>query len=218
MQHSIFGARLAAPLALLVFVTGTASAQTRSATPQATQSSQQRAQSAPAEAPSDKGTVNPTRQLEAEIEEYPAPNEGPSGTATDAAEVVIPEVIEQPGQATKPPAKPATPMKTSSAPAGSRIDARDVQRVFGQDVSVLELAALDAKQATRLQQRLRELGHYLGKIDGIVGPQTRAALQALIADQFAMSQRLLRYGQMTTDLAAQVGLPEPSRAEPGRPQ
>lgn len=199
MRHLIFGARLAAPLALLVLVAGTARAQSARATPEGPRT-QQRAQS-PADAPGKEGAANPTRELEAEIEEYPGAND----TATDSAEAVIPEAI-----APAPLVRPA-PKVRAVAPAGSSIDAREVQRVFGQDTSVLDLTTLDAKQVTRLQQRLREMGHYLDKLDGIVGPKTTAALQAMIADQYALSQRLLRQGQMTTELAGQVGLAEPNQ-------
>jgi hypothetical protein len=148
-------------------------------------------------------TVNGTRELESEIEQYPGPDDG----VMEESDTRIPEEIQP------KPRKPivAAPAADPSSPLarGSSIDPKEVQRVFGQDTMVLDLDTLNSAQVTRLQTRLRELGHYLGVIDGIVGPKTRAALSAVIADQFALSQRLLQQNQMTTELASQVGVEAP---------
>lgn len=166
--------------------------------------------------------VNGTRELESEIEQYPGPSDG----LTEESDTRIPEEIQpKPGK----PSVGATPSSTTGPSSlraqSTSIDPKEVQRVFGQDALVLELDTLNSAQVTRLQTRLRELGHYLGLIDGIIGPKTRAALSAVVAEQFALSQRLLQQNQLTTDLAAQVGLgaaPLPPRpvepaATPPRP-
>lgn len=193
MQRSMIRVGWLTPMAWVALAAGVASAQ------QVTQKSD---------------SVSETRSLEAEIEEYP----GPTEQAVDESDTRIPEQIQP---APKKPktrplpvkapaaASPASPAFSAGAAAGQAstgIDAREVQRVFGQDTDVIDLTTLDAAQVTRLQTRLHELGHYLGVVDGIAGPQTRAALQAVIADQFALSKRLLQQGRMTTELAGQVGI------------
>jgi peptidoglycan hydrolase-like protein with peptidoglycan-binding domain len=163
--------------------------------------------------------VNETRQLEAEIEEYPGPTDG----VTTESDTRIPEEIHPPPKkTTKARAKASSPgtaatAGTAQGRAVMSIDAREVQRVFGQDSSVLSLATLDAASVTRLQTRLRDLGHYLGEIDGVMGPKTRAALDAVIADQFRLSKRLLQQNQLTTDFANQLGLDGANSGVPTKP-
>lgn len=163
-------------------------------------------------APAEKKTsepVNGTRELEAEIEQYPGPNDGvPVESDTRIPELVQPQP-EKPSVNTLP--STAADLQSPRGPSAS-IDPKEIQRVFGQDALVLDLNTLNSAQVTRLQTRLRELGHYLGVIDGIMGPKTRAALSAVIADQFALSQRLLQQNQLTTELASQVGLQSSPRA------
>jgi hypothetical protein len=84
---------------------------------------------------------------------------------------------------------------------------------MGRDVAVVALASLDQGRVTQLQMRLRELGHDPGPIDGVAGPQTRAALQAYGRAQFALKERLIRQGQLTTDMAQQLGV-DASRSAP----
>jgi Putative peptidoglycan binding domain len=136
--------------------------------------------------------VNPTRRLESEIEEFPAPPD----TATDDDATAIPEMVEP---------RPLPPSELSRAGA-PEIDPSEVQRVLGSDTAMMALDSLDVTQVTLMQQRLRERGLYLGPIDGIAGPQTRTALRALAREQFELGQRLLRQGQMTDDLAELVGI------------
>jgi hypothetical protein len=157
---------------------------------------------------------NQTRRLESEIEEFPAPLNQAETTA-DAPETRIPEQIEPP----KAPQAPGTASVRSSAQLGAPggltdIDAGEVQRVFGRDTPIVRLDALDPRQVTYLQLRLSEMGHYRGKVDGIAGPQTTAALRSVIAKQFSYSQRLLRQGQLTDDLALQLGLSSPNLSVP----
>lgn len=163
---------------------------------------------APATAPSGMNESNQTRELESEIEQYPSPSDGIRGGA--AADTRIPEQLQpkpkKPSQAARPhAAAPASPSRqVASSP--SSIDPSEVQRVFGSDAEVIALASLDAATLTRLQVRLHELGHYKGAIDGAMGPQTRAALEAHTRAQFALKQRLLREGQLTSDVAEQLGV------------
>lgn len=174
-------------------------------------------------APEEKKTtdpVNETRELEGEIEQYPGPDDG----VTEGSDTRIPEAIQPQPKKPSVTAKPALPTDGSSSRAQSAsIDPREIQRVFGRDAFLVDLETLNSAQVTRLQTRLRELGHYLGVIDGIIGPKTRAALSAVIADQFALSQRLLQQDQLTTELATQVGLegaalaPRATPPTPSRP-
>jgi putative peptidoglycan binding protein len=155
-----------------------------------------------------------TRRLESEIEEFPAPLDK-AGTTADAPETRIPEQIEPP-QAS-PPAGTARVRNPAplGEPRGLRdVDPGEVQRVFGRDTPIVRLDGLDPRQVTHLQRRLSEMGHYRGKVDGIAGPQTAAALRAVIADQFAWSRRLLGQGQVTDDLALQLGLSAPNLRVP----
>lgn len=169
--------------------------------------------------PAEKGSgpVNETRELESEIEQYPGPNDG---VVTEELDTRIPEQIQRTPKNPSLGPTPA-PMTEPGSPRAqvAGIDPKEIQRVFGQDALVLDLDTLTSAQVTRLQTRLRELGHYLGVIDGIIGPKTRAALSAVIADQFALSQRLLQQNQLTTELATQVGLgaATPSPAKPVEP-
>lgn len=183
---------LAAPLLL---VAGPAFAQQGAPPP-----AEPRAQSQPSQ----------TRELEGEIEQYPdrsgeARGQGPSDTR-------IPEQLQAPNQS--PAVSRASSSRASSSRSASAaragatgsIDPAEVQRVFGTDARVIPLGSLDAASITRLQVRLQQLGHYQGSVDGVLGPATRAAIDAYARAQFALRQRLLKQDQLTSDLAEQLGV------------
>jgi len=198
---------LAAPLALLI---GAVPAWAQQAAP------------APESDPTGVEQANQTRELESEIEEYPTPTDGMRSSADPATR--IPEAVEP------APPKPAAPKQagardsaSSSRTAGtqggaaSTIDPSEVQRVFGSDTRLIAIDSLDAATVTRMQARLQELGHYVGPVDGIAGPQTRAALVAYARAQLALKQRLLSQNQLTTDLAEQLGVEPSTRQSLPRP-
>lgn len=147
-----------------------------------------------------------TRELEGAIEQYPdslsAPSPGRATPAAPGSETTIPEAIER----ASGPSEPSSAGKPAAGWPGSSIDPGEVQRVLGSDVEIIALGSLDPARVTRLQLRLRELGHYTGEVDGVVGPRTRAALAAHARAQFAMKQRLLARDQLTTDSAEQLGV------------
>lgn len=95
---------------------------------------------------------------------------------------------------------------SASSPSRAGIDPAQVQKVFGMDVALIDLKTLDKEQVTTLQQALQQRGHYLGTVDGIVGPKTRSALTAMLAEQFSLNQRLVNHGQITQQLAESMGI------------
>lgn len=141
--------------------------------------------------------VNPVRELEAEIEDYPTP----SDSIADEEKTRIPEAIDTRARSGQP--APAAP---GSRRAPAPIERSEVERVMGRDARLLDLGTLDVAQVTLLQQRLRERGHYLGRIDGVAGPQTRAAVLSAARERFQLARRLLQQGQVTSDLAAMIGI------------
>jgi hypothetical protein len=94
----------------------------------------------------------------------------------------------------------------------SAIDPAQVQKVFGMDVALIDLKTLNKDQVKQLQQRLQERGFYRGKVDGAMGPQTRNALTGLLAQQYALNQRLANQGQITEQFASSIGMDTRGRA------
>jgi putative peptidoglycan binding protein len=86
------------------------------------------------------------------------------------------------------------------------IDPAEVQQVFGQQASLIDIKSLSTDEAKNLQQRLKDLGYYKGAVDGQAGPQTKAALNSLVRSQFVLTQRLVEQGQIPSQLATTVGL------------
>lgn len=200
MQHVTIRMALAAPLALLIAAPAFAQ---QEAAPPATSD------------PTGVEQANETRELESEIEDYPGPNDGVRNPADPATR--IPEAVEPtaPKPATsKPSTSSSRTSSTSGSTSGERaaIDPSEVQRVFGSDTRLIAIDSLDAATVTRMQARLQELGHYHGPVDGIAGPQTRAAIGAYSRAQQALKQRLIQQNQLTTDLAEQLGV-EPSTSQ-----
>jgi len=100
----------------------------------------------------------------------------------------------------------------SGNPDQASIDPAQVQKVFGMDVALIDLKALNRDQIKQLQQRLQERGLYRGKIDGAMGPQTRNALSGLMAQQYSLNQRLMNQGQITEQFASSIGVDTHGRA------
>ncbi|HKO93116.1 MAG TPA: peptidoglycan-binding domain-containing protein [Polyangiaceae bacterium] len=118
--------------------------------------------------------------------------------------------------APEPTAEVPSHSTTAMDPHGSMglqqpINSADVQKVFGMDTTLVELKSLNREQIKHLQQTLLERGHYRGPVDGLIGPKTRSGLTAMLAEQFAMNQRLINQGQITGQMASTLGLDSGSR-------
>jgi peptidoglycan hydrolase-like protein with peptidoglycan-binding domain len=103
-------------------------------------------------------------------------------------------------------------MNANGSLAPDAIDPAQVQKVFGMDVALIDLKTLNKEQVKLLQQRLQERGFYRGKVDGAMGPQTRNALTGLMAQQYALNQRLANQGQITEQFASSIGIDMHGRA------
>jgi hypothetical protein len=134
----------------------------------------------------------------------------PQGTAPATAPGVQGNT-DQPGSAVLSPSTPpdmteadVTRMNRMGNP--DAIDPAQVQKVFGMDVALIDLKTLNKDQVKQLQQKLHERGFYRGKVDGAMGPQTRNALTGLMAQQYALNQRLVNQGQITEQFATSIGV------------
>ena len=73
----------------------------------------------------------------------------------------------------------------------------------------IALGDLSEEQARAVQERLSELGHYRGEIDGVVGPQTRAALQSFFQQQLRLAER-----GIVSDVGVELFGLDPSEIQP----
>lgn len=147
-----------------------------------------------------------------------------------AAQTRTPEAVQQTEAQNPDRAEQQKQMGT----AARAIDPSEVQKVFGKQASVVDIKSLDSQEIQSLQQRLKTLGFYKGDVDGIAGPQTRAAIGAMLHSQFALAERMLQQGAMPSQLASSLGVGpvdieptsgisepgdiDPSPIDPGPPQ
>jgi peptidoglycan hydrolase-like protein with peptidoglycan-binding domain len=104
------------------------------------------------------------------------------------------------------PTDPSMGSMNAGGSAQGMIDPTQIQKVFGTDATLVDLKSLGTDETRRLQQSLKDRGLYQGTVDGVFGPQTRAALSALISQQYALNQRLINQGQITGPVATSIGL------------
>ena len=102
--------------------------------------------------------------------------------------------------------------QTTTTPQDTTPGVEDSSQVQGQDAMTqqpqsqsgsdsIELSAVQGEQARQLQQKLKEKGLYNGRIDGILGPQTKKALQ-----QFQQKQGIQGNGSLDQQTAEALGL------------
>lgn len=97
------------------------------------------------------------------------------------------------------------------AAVGRDQDAAKPMPGAGQSEPQHALSALSQEQVRELQVRLQERGYYQGEIDGVIGPQTRAALSRF----FSRRAQLVQQGQLTESALSAFGL-ESSEIQPVR--
>lgn len=165
------------------------------------------------------GDSNPSKTTTTTSNTTVAPANGkappsPTGTTSASGSLDNPS-----GSAVLSPSTPPDMTATDEArlnrsgnPDQTSIDPAQVQKVFGMDVALIDLKALNKEQIKQLQQRLQERGLYRGKIDGAMGPQTRNALSGLMAQQYSLNQRLMNQGQITEQFASSIGVDTHGRA------
>jgi hypothetical protein len=132
-----------------------------------------------------------------------------SAQGTDQSGVLSPSTPPDMQQADPTRMNPSGMPPSGMNPSGNvdaPIDSAQVQKVFGMDVALIDLKALNRDQVKQMQQRLQERGFYRGKIDGAMGPQTRNALTGLMAQQYSLNQRLANQGQITQQFATSIGV------------
>jgi hypothetical protein len=139
---------------------------------------------------------------------------GPSGTTSASGSLDNPtgSAVLSPSTPPDMTAADEARQNRSGNPDPGSIDPAQVQKVFGMDVALIDLKALNKDQIKQLQQRLQERGLYRGKIDGAMGPQTRNALSGLMAQQYSLNQRLMNQGQITEQFASSIGVDTHGRA------
>jgi hypothetical protein len=165
------------------------------------------------------GDSNPSKTTTTTSNTTVAPSEGkapapPSGTRSASGSLDNPSGSAVLSPTTPPDMTAADEARQnrSGNPDQGSIDPAQVQKVFGMDVALIDLKALNKDQIKQLQQRLQERGLYHGKIDGAMGPQTRNALSGLMAQQYSLNQRLMNQGQITEQFASSIGVDTHGRA------
>lgn len=128
----------------------------------------------------------------------PSPSTQPGQIGSTSTSASAQTSVSPSGQ---PSQKPSSGMNRST-----HIDPAEVQKVFGSDVGLIDLATLSPEQVRSLQQTLADRGFYQGEIDGVIGPQTRSAVSTMLAQQFALTQRLINQNKITESLASSIGL------------
>jgi hypothetical protein len=146
-------------------------------------------------------------------EEHNVPS-GDSYGQQPSNEARVPEMTDH-GQTSGTRRTTTTTQKSTTSTTGATasdtkqpraIDPSEVQQVFGQQASVVDIKSLSADEAKNLQQRLKDLGYYQGEIDGLPGAKTKAALNGLVRSQFVLTQRMVEQGQMPSQLVSSLGL------------
>ena len=136
--------------------------------------------------------ANPVRVDLAAVLEAMSGTEG----ATLSALPPAPIVLKAPIQVGAPPA-PVIPVPVEVAAAQDTLGAAPPSV---EDLTLIE-QSLSPAVKRRLQGALREMGHYEGLIDGIVGDQTRAAINAFQAERSEDQTGFLTPGQLSELLA-----------------
>lgn len=109
-------------------------------------------------------------------------------------------------------AVPAQAQSTQTTPQDTTGGVEDSSQVPGQDAmtqepqsqsgsDAIELSAVQGEQARQLQTKLKEAGFYNGRVDGILGPQTKKALQ-----KFQEQQGFQGNGSLDQQTAEALGL------------
>jgi hypothetical protein len=164
------------------------------------------------------GDSNPSKTTTTTTNTTVVPTNGKPPAAPPATTSASGSLDNPSGSAVLSPATPPDMKATDEAqnrsgnPDQAGIDPAQVQKVFGMDVALIDLKALNKDQIKQLQQRLQERGLYRGKIDGAMGPQTRNALSGLMAQQYSLNQRLMNQGQITEQFASSIGVDTHGRA------
>ncbi len=78
---------------------------------------------------------------------------------------------------------------------------RPTKPVSGPNLSKEVLAVEDRNDVKKLQETLRDNGHYRGKVDGVLGLRTRASIRA-----YQRAENLLMTGALDAETAAKLGV------------
>jgi hypothetical protein len=106
--------------------------------------------------------------------------------------------------AKEPQAADVSPSGSADEPGFMTEQTRPSAMTLEDRLEAIRLKALEKEEAMDVQTKLQELGYYKGKLDGIVGPQTRAGLQRYFRDQAALASR----GMVGSAALAALGIDE----------